>query len=91
MRVKLKKEMVKKYWFHLGGDFSETMGVATDHFGNPITDTEFMDKGGTVKPIHVLELEDEYLVVDHGNPMPKKEYDHFKDFFEEVDVVDGQI
>ena len=30
----------------------------------------------------VLELEEQFLVVDHNNPMPKREYEHFKDFFE---------
>lgn len=82
MKVKLKKDMVKKYWFHLGGDMSETMGIAVNHNGEPITYLEFQKSGGTVKPIHVLELEEQFLVVDHINPIPKREYEHFKDFFE---------
>ena len=81
MKVKLNKDMVKKYWFHLGGDLSETMGIAVDHAGNPITYAEFLDKGGTIKPICVLELEEEFLVVDHANPIPKREADQFTDFF----------
>ena len=84
MKVKLNKDMVKKYWFHLGGDFSETMGIAIDHLGNPITYAEFVNKGGSVKPIHVLDLGEEFLGVNHDNPIPKKEYEGFKELFEEI-------
>ena len=84
MKVKLNKELVKKYWFHLGGDMSETMGIAVDHLGNLMTYAEFLQRGGSVKPIHVLELDDEFLVVDHTNPIPKNEYIHFKKFFKEA-------
>lgn len=83
MKIKLNKELVKKYWFHLGGDMSETMGLAVDHSGNPITYSEFLQRGGSVKPIHVLQLEEEFLVVDHTNPLPVSEYSHWKKFFEE--------
>lgn len=85
MKVKLDKALVKKYWFHLGGDMSETMGIAINGKGEPITYAEFMTSGGSVKPIHVLELEGEYLVVDHQNPLPKYEYEGFKAFFKEVE------
>jgi hypothetical protein len=81
MKVKLNIEMVKKYWFNLGGDMSETMGIAVDHFGNPLTYAEFLQRGGSIKPIHVLSLEDEFLVINHDNPLPQKEYTHFSHFF----------
>ena len=64
---------------------SETMGIAINHLGEPITYAEFKRSGGSVKPIHVLELDEEFLVVDHRNPLPKKEYDGFKAFFKEVE------
>lgn len=87
MKVKLNKELVKKYWFHLGGDMSETMGIAVDHLGNPLTYSEFLQHKGmtSVKPIHVLELEKEFLVVDHVNPIPKNEHERFSKFFEETE------
>lgn len=85
MKVKLDKQLVKEYWFHLGGDMSETMGIAINHKGEPITYAEFMTSGGSIKPIHVLELEDEHLVVDHRNPLPKHEYEGFKAFFKEIE------
>lgn len=84
MKVKLNKSLVKKYWFHIGGDMSETMGIAINGRGEPITYKEFQKSGGSIKPIHVLELEDELLVVDHENPIPKHEYEGFKAFFKEV-------
>jgi len=85
MKVKLNKQLVKKYWFALGGDMSETMGIAINHKGEPITYAEFLTSGGSVKPIHCLELEEDYLVVDHINPLPKYEYEGFKAFFEEIE------
>ena len=87
MKVKLNKELVKKYWFHLGGDMSETMGIAVDHLGNPLTYSEFLHHEGmtSVKPIHVLKLEEEFLVVDHVNPIPKNEHGLFSKFFEEIE------
>lgn len=84
MKVKLNKEVVKKYWFHLGGDMSETMGIAVNGNGEPITYAEFMKSGGSVKPIHVLELEEEFLVVKHRNPVPEYEYKGFQAFFKEI-------
>jgi hypothetical protein len=85
MKVKLNKELINKYSFHLGGDTSETLGIAVDHSGKPITYLQFQKSGGTIKPLRVLELEEEFLVVDHVNPMPKREYIHFKKFFEEIE------
>jgi hypothetical protein len=87
MRVKLNKELVKKYRFHLGVDMSETMGIAVDHLGNPLTYAEFLQYKGmtSVKPIHVLQLEEEFLVVDHINPIPKNEHERFSQFFEEIE------
>lgn len=84
MKVKLDKKLVKKYQFHLGGDMSETVGIAVNGKGEPITYTEFIEKGGSVKPIHVLEVDEEFLVVEHERPLPKHEYEGFKAFFKEV-------
>ena len=83
LKVKLNEELVKRYAFHLGGDMSETLGIAVNHSGEPITYEEFKESGGTVKPIHVLELTEEFLVVEHESPIPVGEYDKFKCFFEE--------
>jgi hypothetical protein len=82
MKVKLNKKLVKKYWFHLGGDMSETMGVAVNGKGEPITYLEFRTSGGVVKPIELDDLEEDFLVVNHKMPIRKDEYERFKAFFE---------
>jgi len=83
MKVKLNKEMVKKYRFHFGGDMSESFAIAVDHSGNPITYKEFMEKGGTIKVFNNLQVDEEFLVVNHNNPITKNEHAHFKSFFME--------
>ena len=84
MKVKLNQELLKKFSFSIGGDMSESIAIAVDHDGNPITYTEFLKDGGVIKPIHVLGLKDEFLVVNHDNPINKGEYELFKIFFEKV-------
>jgi hypothetical protein len=82
MKVKLNKKLVKKYWFHLGGDMSETMGIAVNGKGEAITYLEFRTSGGVVKPIELDDLEEDFLVVNHERPIRKGEYERFKAFFE---------
>ena len=90
MKVKLKTELVKKFQFPVGGDMSESIGVAVSHQGQPISYQEFCEVGGTVKPFHALELEEEFLVVDHQNPVPKYEYEKFEQFFTPLNEDQGK-
>jgi len=82
MKVRLNQTKVKQYCFPLGGDFSETMGIAVDFQGHPITFDQFKEKGGTLKPLHPLDLKEEFIIIDHPNPITKSEYDQFKLYFE---------
>ena len=81
MKVKLNKEMINKFSFHIGGDLSESVAIAVNFEGEPISYKEFIEKGGNIKPIHVLSLEEEFLVVDHDRPITKRDFDIFKEFF----------
>jgi len=79
--IRFDTKLIKQYWFSLGGDMSETMGIAVNHEGEVITYEEFKKIGGSVKPIHVLELEDEFLVVNHDNPISNREYETFHNIY----------
>jgi len=40
----------------------------------------------TIKPLHWAEHDAEFLVVDHPNPISKKEYEHLKSLFVEEEI-----
>ena len=84
-KVKPNAKMIKKYALPIGkGDMDEHIYVAVDFQGNPIEPKELDRHSFTVKAFHCLELEEEFLVVDHINPIAKDEYDRFKMFFGEL-------
>jgi hypothetical protein len=88
MKVKLNKELVKKFMFAVGGDMSETCAIAVDNKGDPIAYKD-LNKANYFRTMtfHVLELADqeEFLVVNHRNPISQDHYDGFKKLYQEIE------
>lgn len=82
MKVKLNKELVKQYQFHVGGDMSENVGVAVSLVtGLPI---KYKDLEATKEPFTVFTfhcMDEEFFVVDHENPIPERLYLSVKSLF----------
>lgn len=86
MKTKLKKGILKKYGFHVGGDMSESLGIAVDFFGKILTKEEMKSTSCKIMTFHVCDEELEFLVIDHKNPLPKEQYDDFSQIFENINA-----
>lgn len=84
MKVKLKKDLVDKLAFGMGGDMNEDLFLATNHKGEPISYAQFLVSGGRVMSLHCLDKEKDFLVVDHARPMSTFQYQAFQEFYEEA-------
>jgi hypothetical protein len=84
MIVRLKKGILKKYGFHVGGDMSESVGIAVGFDGKILTYQEMKKTSHSVKIFHVCEEELEYSVSKHDNPIGKREFESFKNLYVEV-------
>jgi len=86
MKVKSKtlKEL-KKYARHLGGDMNETLHYfirASD--GSLLKTLDSPECTFTAIGLHVLNHNEEFLVVDHPNPISKYEYESTKILYKEI-------
>lgn len=85
-KVKLKTiSELKKFARHLGGDMSETLHYFIKFDGKPIKNTEEPNTSFHAVGFHVLDHGEEFLVVDHPNPISKQQYDAYRELFKEED------
>lgn len=85
MKIKLKKDILKKYGYGLGGDFNESTYIAVDFDGNPILYKD-LKKAGSYRVMR-FDSEDsdtEFQVIEHNNPIPKAQFEAFKGIFKEI-------
>ena len=84
-KVKLKKGILKKYGFSMGGDMDESVYIAIDmSTGNPVTYKDFNTKHLSV---HVMAFDyddSEFAVVDHDRPMSARQFKIAKELFENI-------
>lgn len=87
MKVILKStKTLKKFARYLGGDMSETIHYFIDMFTKePLESTEEPDKSFMAKGFHATDHGEEFLVVDHPNPISRDEYERIKALFTEVE------
>lgn len=86
MKVKLKKDILKKYGFAVGGDMSESVAVAVDSEGNPVNYKDINNHKGVIhtQVFHCTDEGTEFLVVGHNHPMSKQNYDRYSSLYEEI-------
>jgi len=86
-KVKLKTaNALKRFARYLGGDMSESVTYFIEMGTNrPMENNESPQNSFHAKSFHALEHGEEFLVVDHPNPISKQEYETFKDLFEIVE------
>jgi hypothetical protein len=89
MIVKLKKDIIKEYGFAPSGagDFNTTVCIAIDMATlKPVKYRDMIHKNLNVHvfSIDAEDINEEFKVVDHINPMPQYKYDLFKELFEEI-------
>jgi len=89
-KVKLKTaSALKRFARYLGGDMSESVTYFVEMSTNrPMDRTEDPDVSFHARSFHVLEHGEEFMVVDHPNPISRQEYETFKDLFEIVEPVE---
>lgn len=87
MKVKLNKDLIKEYGFHVGGDLSETICIALDKDGNPIKYKDVNEKCCFTMTVQAMDLatDSEFLVVDHDDPISERQYEVFKKIYVEVE------
>lgn len=85
-KVKLKAtHKLKRFARFLGGDMSETVHYFIDMVtGEPMESNKEPNKSFMAKGFHVCDHEEEFLVVDHPNPISRDEYNKIKELFEEL-------
>jgi len=65
---------------------SETVHYFVDMFTKEVMErNEDTNKNFIVKGFHVLDHGEEFLVVDHPNPISRQEYEAVKDLFDNVE------
>jgi hypothetical protein len=89
MLIKLKKEIIDKYAFSPpgAGDMNTMLCIAIEMKNlEPVTYKDAVE--GKIN-VHVFtfdssEIEQEFKVIDHINPIPQDKYNIFKNLFEEI-------
>lgn len=84
-KVKLKtKKQLKKFAKYMGGETSETLYYIIDlKSGKPVESEPKEDGAYVAKAFNAVNHGEEFLVVDHPNPISRQEYDLIKELFEE--------
>ena len=90
-KVKLKTaNMLKRFARYLGGDMSESVTYFVEMGTNrPMENTEDPQVDFHAHTFHVLDHGEEFLVVDHPNPISKQQYELMKNLFDTVDEGRG--
>lgn len=86
-KVKLKAvNELRKFARYLGGDMSEDVHYFIRMSSGDLIENE-KEPTGSFHAIgfHVLDHGEEFLVVDHPNPISKQQYDTYRALFEEQD------
>lgn len=81
MKVKFNEQLVKKFSFSLD-DNANCLVIAAGFDGKPLTQEEFAKTGGVLKPIHVTELNEEFIVTKNNKLLSEADFFQFKEFFE---------
>lgn len=85
-KIKLKKGVLKKYGFAVGGDMSESMAIAVNAKGDPLTFKELSKTGYFRTMVFSYDDEDrEFLTVDHSSPISMEQYKAYEKLFDSVD------
>jgi hypothetical protein len=84
-KVRLKtSNLLKRFARYFGRDMSESVTYFIDiKTGKPIENRINPDTSIFVSSFHVLQHGEEFLVVDHPNPISKDEYEKMKELFSE--------